>query len=402
MYKINKIVSGGQTGADRAGLDAAKAFGIKTGGYCQKGFKTENGFDKSLKSYGLKQTSSSNPSYRTRLNAIHSDGTVIFCNTDSNKAITGDGTKFTIKVLDGSGKPYILNPDKYELAEWIVINKIKNLNVAGNRESVFPGVYKGSLKVLKDVFKILTSDNPDISYEYLLLKKRIKEICNDNSSGSLTVLNNLIYSITEYLKKTDFEADIIKKHLNSVTKCLKTGKNKDMQSLQSFLSSFFGYCNKIRHDKTEIPIYLKEYKRIWKSHNKNTIKKFISSVNLQNKTILLHSNSTMIEILFNEIQRMNIKVKVLQCISSPENEGILQYNRIKSMGFKCLLIDDDKINKYVGKVDFAILGCDAYSSDFFSNKRGSYYISGVFKKAGKPVYVLTDRRKYIQKFNQGT
>ena len=246
----------------------------------------------------------------------------------------------------------------------------------------------------------MSSCNPDLTYEYLLLKKQIVEICDNNSSGSLSILNKFIDSIREYLKKTDFEADIVKKHLNTVTGCLKSGKNKDMQSLQNFIKSFFMYCNKIIYDKSKIHCYLRQYKRIWKSNNKKTIRRFMSTINLKNKTILLHSNSTMVEMLFNEIQKKNIKVKIFQCISSPENEGIFQYNIIKLMGFKCLLIDDDKINNYAGKIDFAILGCDAYNSDFFSNKRGSFYISKTLYKAGKPVYVLADRRKYKQKFNK--
>lgn len=394
MYKINKIISGGQTGADRAGLDAASAFGVKTGGYCPKDFMTEAGSDLSLKSFGLKQTKISNPSIRTKLNVLQADGTVIFCKTDSGNAVTGDGTILTVKVLRNSGKPFIVNPGIAELAEWIVINKIKRLNVAGNRESVFPGVYRKSLRVLKEVLKGLTYNNPDLSYEYFSFKNRIKEICNDNSSGSLTMLSNLIKSISDYLKNTDFEKGVVKKHLRTVLRCLRIGKNRNMHSLQSFHVSFLRYCNREDYNIKNIIKHLKEYNKQWKSHNRKTIKKFMCGINFNNKTILLHSNTKMVEYLFKEIKRVNGKVKVIQCMSSPENEGIIQFNRLTALGFKCRLVNDDVIEHYAEKIDFAVLGCDTYSDYSFLNKKGSYRIAKVLKNVKKPVYVLADKRKY--------
>lgn len=400
MYKINKIISGGQTGADRAGLDAARAFGIKTDGYCPKNFMTEAGSDLSLKTFGLKQTASSNPSIRTKLNAVHSDGTVIFCKSDTGKTNAGDGTIYTLKVLKDSGKPHIINPNAIDLTEWIVINKIKTLNVAGNRESKYPGVYKNSLNILKGVFKGLSSNDPDLSILYFSFKNKIQTICKDNSSGSLKVLNNLMQSISEYLKSADFKEVVIKKHLISVLMCLRKGKNRDMHSIQSFLTSFFRYCNNVDYSKYDIIKYLKEYIKHWKSINIKIIEKFIRDVNINNKTILLHSNSNMIECLFKEIKRINGKVNVIQCMSSPENEGTIQYRILTANGINCRLINDDAIEQYTKKLDFAVLGCDVYSNKYFLNKKGSYKIAKELSKINKPVYVLTDKRKYKKHFDR--
>lgn len=150
---IKQIISGGQTGVDRAGLDAAKYLGIKTGGYCPKGYLTENGNDISLKSYGLKQTKSTLYSERTLKNVLKSDGTVIFCKTDKEGNIIGEGTQYTYQLALENKKPVIINPTKEKFLKWLAENKIKILNVAGNRESQSPGIYSKTKRILIQYLK---------------------------------------------------------------------------------------------------------------------------------------------------------------------------------------------------------------------------------------------------------
>ena len=137
---IKKIVSGGQTGADRGGLEAAKNAGIQTGGYCPYGYLTENGYDLSLLEFGLKQTKSRGYIERTILNIKYSDGTVIFSKVNSSEKIEHDGSLLTLRTCKKLRKPVILNPTAKEFTEWIKENKISVLNIAGNRESVNPGI----------------------------------------------------------------------------------------------------------------------------------------------------------------------------------------------------------------------------------------------------------------------
>lgn len=77
-WKLTKVVSGGQCGADQAGISAAKFLNYETGGRCPKGFLTELGAEPWLAEFGLKETSS--PGYRSRTyaNMVDSDGTLIF------------------------------------------------------------------------------------------------------------------------------------------------------------------------------------------------------------------------------------------------------------------------------------------------------------------------------------
>lgn len=153
IIKPVKIISGGQTGADRAGLDAAKDLNITTGGYCPLGYLTENGNDITLKKYNLKQLRSVKYEDRTVKNVLISDGTVLFCKTGKNSAIIGEGTRITYETAIVNNKPVIVNPGKKNFLKWLEENKIKVLNVAGNRESQFPGIYKKTRKFLIKALK---------------------------------------------------------------------------------------------------------------------------------------------------------------------------------------------------------------------------------------------------------
>lgn len=139
---IKKLISGGQTGADQGGLEAACLLNIETGGWCPKGWKTERGMCVALKAYGLKETESPDYPARTMRNIRESDGTVIFGKTNS------PGSATTISFCDHMKRPYLLNPDNGELAQWIADFHIQTLNVAGNRESKRPGIQDAVRKYL--------------------------------------------------------------------------------------------------------------------------------------------------------------------------------------------------------------------------------------------------------------
>lgn len=139
---LKKIISGGQSGADRGGLEAAKKLGIPTGGYCPKGWLTENGPDYSLKEFGLKEMETAVYDKRTIKNVTESDGTIIFCNLDSKGRIKSHGSALTHRATLELKKPVLINPDMEKFSEWLKINKIKILNIAGSRESEAPGIQK--------------------------------------------------------------------------------------------------------------------------------------------------------------------------------------------------------------------------------------------------------------------
>lgn len=134
MARPERIISGGQTGADRAALDAAVALGIATGGTAPKGFRIclpdgSDGSDPSLAGFGLVEHESSDYPPRTIQNVADSDGTVWFGYEHSG------GGKLTINTCIRLKKHYLVNPSPELLRDWVGDYSIKVLNIAGNRQS---------------------------------------------------------------------------------------------------------------------------------------------------------------------------------------------------------------------------------------------------------------------------
>ncbi|MFY9224679.1 MAG: putative molybdenum carrier protein [Blastocatellia bacterium] len=150
---LKRIVSGGQTGVDRAALDVAMALsnelGISAGGYCPKNRIAEDGAidDK----YPLTETSTSAYAQRTDWNVKHSDGTLILSRGKLTK-----GTALTLKFAKQRQKPFFvvdLSQDttniRLEIISWLTENNISVLNIAGSRESTSPGIYAQAYELLE-------------------------------------------------------------------------------------------------------------------------------------------------------------------------------------------------------------------------------------------------------------
>ena len=153
---IEKIISGGQTGADQGGLEAAFEYGLETGGHIPKDFKTEEGNDPSLKKYFLEETKSKKYPIRTELNVRNSDATIWFGKTDSA------GYYATQKFATKHNKLFLIYgtfESNKVVSEWLLINRIKILNVAGNRESKFPGLQFFVKSAIMEILELCDGDD---------------------------------------------------------------------------------------------------------------------------------------------------------------------------------------------------------------------------------------------------
>jgi hypothetical protein len=156
---ISRIVSGGQTGVDRAALDFAIGRGIEHGGWVPRGRKAEDGALPAI--YRMTETKSSVYAQRTRKNVLDSDGTLIVYEGE----LSG-GTALTAAHARRLGKPLLaidvaastidtthhIRHVACRVREWIVRNNISVLNVAGPRASQNQGIYGKTLKLLERVF----------------------------------------------------------------------------------------------------------------------------------------------------------------------------------------------------------------------------------------------------------
>lgn len=149
-WHIEKIVSGGQTGVDRAALDAALELGLPCGGWCPRSRRTEDGPLPSR--YPLKETPADEYSQRTEWNVRDSEGTLVLTCGEP----TG-GTAQTIEFAARLGRPCLVmdltnQPGVSVVLAWAKKHKIRVLNVAGPRESKNPGIYRDAGRFLKKLF----------------------------------------------------------------------------------------------------------------------------------------------------------------------------------------------------------------------------------------------------------
>jgi hypothetical protein len=152
---VVKIVSGGQTGVDRAALDAALAIGAEVGGWCPEGRTAEDGSISGL--YPLTELLGAGYPERTRQNVTGSDATVIIYFGHPS-----GGTELTIQYCSEENRPYLLlDAEEIEaqigiarLLDFVKLNAIDTLNVAGPRASSEPRAYSYAREVIQGFLKL--------------------------------------------------------------------------------------------------------------------------------------------------------------------------------------------------------------------------------------------------------
>lgn len=144
-----RILSGGQTGVDRAALDAASACGLPHGGWCPRGRVSEDG--PIPERYLLTETASPGYRERTRRNIMEACATLIL-----NLGPLSSGTALTRQLARKEGKPCLVvnlgapQPPEFVRA-WIASHAVAGLNVAGPSESKRPGIHDLALDYLTRV-----------------------------------------------------------------------------------------------------------------------------------------------------------------------------------------------------------------------------------------------------------
>ena len=151
--QIEKIISGGQTGVDRAALDVAIFLDIPHGGWCPQGRRAEDGSIPDT--YVLRETAQRDYAVRTEKNIVDSDGTLILF-----RAKISGGTDLTRKLALKHHRPLLCidlqdprEADVETACRWIEEQQIKLLNVAGPRESNYPGIGSLAERFLVDMLK---------------------------------------------------------------------------------------------------------------------------------------------------------------------------------------------------------------------------------------------------------
>ena len=188
---LKKIISGGQTGAERAALDVALMFGFPHGGWIPSGRKAEDGMV--LQRYKLKEIKSGGYPNYTERNVIDSDGTLIL----SHGKLSG-GSRLPLRLANKHDKP-CLHIDLKEISTlqtvpvirgWMVHHYIEILNVTGSRASKDPAIYNAVFDIIKGLHLTgLIKDNMPTPKDYPLPE--------DRSSPKPTTVDQVIDEIIE-------------------------------------------------------------------------------------------------------------------------------------------------------------------------------------------------------------
>jgi hypothetical protein len=143
------ILSGGQTGVDRAALDVALERGLPCGGWCPRGRAAEDGPIDGR--YPLRETPSAEPAQRTEWNVRDADATLLLV------AGASPGTELTERLAREMGRPVYrwplagALPDPDAFRGWLQVCRVRTLNVAGPRESEAPDAYDAARAFLRAV-----------------------------------------------------------------------------------------------------------------------------------------------------------------------------------------------------------------------------------------------------------
>ena len=146
--RVEKIVSGGQTGVERAALDAAIFVGLLHGGWCPNGRRAEDGPIAAC--YELEELESTQYADRTKRNVLDSDATLVLY-TNVLQGGTFLTWRYAVKQCKPCLKICLTHPGRVQrVRDWLTRNQVRTLNIAGPRASKEPGGY-------------------DLAFEYLML-----------------------------------------------------------------------------------------------------------------------------------------------------------------------------------------------------------------------------------------
>jgi hypothetical protein len=142
-----RVVSGGQTGVDRAALDVARSLGLAHGGFCPRGRRAEDGAIPAR--YALVETPSRSYAERTLWNVRDSDATLVL-----HRGPLRGGSALTLRLARRLGRPHLAldlgaqDDPAGIIRAWLSVLRPAVLNVAGPRESTAPGIGGSARAVL--------------------------------------------------------------------------------------------------------------------------------------------------------------------------------------------------------------------------------------------------------------
>lgn len=223
------------------------------------------------------------------------------------------------------------------------------------------------------------------------------QVINDKQSGSVAILQQLIRGILSYLvRETD---PIVSFNTLSSRMPLMRGALSHFAVVSHFLTNLEAAISKIPDHgfvKDELFDFVVSYDNKWKNANAGVAKIADENLDCNGKTILLHSNSSVITSFFSRLSKQNVNAEIILTESRPENEGRYQAEMLAGLGYHVSYIVDAAVGFMMDRVDLVLLGADQIHKNYFVNKIGTYAIALFCREKGKQLHVLADSRKIVR------
>ena len=222
----------------------------------------------------------------------------------------------------------------------------------------------------------------------------MSRVRDDSISGSVVILDKVLVVLEEYLSQAD-RVEIDK---------LVDGLRTTLESHYSFIVVFH-FVNALfnfieENDKNELESriileFIDDYRNSWKDVNERIADLLAKTIRVEDKKILLHSNSSTVQSIFKLWAQDSLEKEVFQTESEPMREGYIQGKLISELGFEVHYIKDSESEKFASTVDVVIFGADAIFENAFLNKSGSAAITSTIINSGGSCFVAADSRKLI-------
>ncbi|MDA0196170.1 MAG: hypothetical protein O2887_07740 [Bacteroidetes bacterium] len=219
------------------------------------------------------------------------------------------------------------------------------------------------------------------------MRNHFQLVTEDNRSGSVKILENLIDAIRETSKEID--AATLMAAVEGVCHA-----HNNLMVLQKFSDNFkeFSYQNP---SPEEIFNWLKKYQEKWGKVNQQIAAKLWELFDFSRASILLHSSSKTIVDVIAIMIKSGISPVIFQTESRPMFEGREQALALSALKCKVTMIVDAAVSSIIPDIDVVLLGADQFDNTNFMNKVGSLNICLGAHRLGKPVFVLADERKRV-------
>lgn len=218
-------------------------------------------------------------------------------------------------------------------------------------------------------------------------EKRIQEIINDRAHGSSTLASKIVQALSGYGGEQP-DRQQLKWALKSLRQV-----DKSMVVVHHLLDELEARGYKA------VPETLEHYDQQWRDIDQKLASHLLRQRNWDSSQILTHSHSGVLLSVICRLHEFSPSIEVWQTLSAPGGEGRLQYQALQREGIQSHLVTDEQALARAPDMDAALFGVDQYNDQALVNKRGTGVLADAMLTAGKPVFVLGDSRKRVDRLS---